>query len=87
MTCIRMPAVEVARDNIIFSLYAAKNMVTNNRMKSMNSNMEAGLMWPRLDLVLRIGESVQTKEDPDRGAIVMDKPKLVTFLSYSKCYV
>jgi hypothetical protein len=82
-----MPAVEVSRDNIIFSLYAAKNGITYNRMKSMSSNMEAGLMWPRLDIILRVGESVQTKDDPERGVIVLDKPKLVTVLNYDKKYI
>ena len=82
-----MPAVEVARDNILFSLYAAKNGITYNRMRSMSANMEAGLMWPRLDLVLRIGESFQTRDDPERGLIVMDRPKAVTALSYDKKYL
>lgn len=52
----------------------------------MSSNIDQALMWPRLDLVLRIGESVLTSEDPERGILVLEKPKMVTALSFEKTY-
>ena len=81
------PAIEVASNPIMFSLLSAKNNVTINRMRGMSSNMDQNLMWPRLDMVLRVGESIQTAEDPDRGVVVMDKPKMATIMKYEKSYV
>jgi len=82
-----LPAIEAAQQSIIFSLLAAKNVPTMNKIKTMSSNLEVGLTWPRLDMILRIGESVQSIDDPERGVIVMDKPKIVVPLSYDKIYV
>ena len=81
------PAVEAAGQNIMFSLLSAKNAITASRIRGMGSNMDKALMWPRLDLVLRIGESVLTAEDPERGVILMDRPKMVTDMTYEKAYV
>jgi len=81
------PAVEACNSPIIFSLLSAKNAITHYRMQSMSGNMEDALMWPRLDLVLRIGESIETAEDPDRGVILMDRPKAVTEMTFQKAYV
>ena len=82
-----LPAVELTQKSIIFSLFAAKNAPTMSRIKSMSSNLELALIWPRLDMVLRVGESIHSKEDPTNGVIVMDKPKMVVHLSYDKVYV
>mgnify|MGYP001032240324 CR=1 FL=1 len=82
-----LPAIEAAQQSIIFSLLAAKNVPTMSKIKTMSSNLEVGLTWPRLDMILRIGESVQSIDDPERGVIVMDKPKIVVPLSYDKIYV
>jgi hypothetical protein len=42
--------------------------------------------WSRLDVTVRVGESISTLEDPDFGIIVADKPKLVGSLSPTKLY-
>ena len=82
-----LPAVQAAHDPIIFSLLSSKNAMTSSKMKGMSSNIEGALMWPKLDMVLRIGESVLTYEDPERGVVLMDKPKMVTDMSFDKIYV
>jgi hypothetical protein len=82
-----LPAIQAAQDHIIFSLLSSKNAVTSSRMKGMSSNIDGALMWPKLDIVLRVGESVLTAEDPERGVVLLDKPKMVTDMSYDKTYV
>ena len=82
-----LPAILIANDNLLFSFLAAKNFIMSSRIKSMGSNLESALIWPRLDVVLRVGESALSAEDPERGVIVLDKPRMVTNLSYVKAYV
>ena len=68
-----LPAVQAAQDPMIFSLLSSKNAITTSRMNSMPPNIDENLMWPKLDIVLRIGESILTAEDPERGVVLMDK--------------
>lgn len=39
-----------------------------------------------MDVILRLGESIDTVEDMDLGLIVLDKPKNVAFLTMGKEY-
>lgn len=82
-----LPAIQICQDQIILSLLSAKNAVITTRMKGLTSNFDSNIAWPKMDIVLRIGESILTAEDPERGVILMDKPKMVTDMSYDKVYV
>ena len=82
-----LPAIQAAQDPIIFSLLSSKNAVTSSKMRGMSSNIDGALMWPKMDIILRVGESVLTAEDPERGVVLLDKPKMVTDMSYDKTYV
>lgn len=81
------PGIQIAQDSIMFSLLACKNVVTYSKIKSFRSGVDSTIVWPKMDIVLRVGESVLSQEDPERGVIVLDKPKMVTDLSYEKTYV
>ena len=76
-----------ANDSINFAVHTTKNGAIMSRIKVLSSNVETGLVWGRLDVVLRVGESTMTADDPERGVLVMDRPRLVTDLSYSKLYI
>jgi hypothetical protein len=82
-----LPGILICQEHVIFSLISCKNDITRTRVKAIPSNLEAALIWPRLDFILRIGESVLSVEDPERGLIALDKPRLVGPLNYSKVYV
>lgn len=82
-----LPGILICQEHVIFSLVASKSEVAKGRMKSIPSNLEPALIWPRLDAILRIGESVVSVEDPERGLIALDKPRLVGPLNYVKTYI
>lgn len=52
-----------------------------------NGVSETNEIWATYDFNVRVGESVSSRDDPDLGTIVMEKPKFVTELSYVKRYV
>ena len=80
------PGIQIAQDPLVFAFIACKNVIPNGKLKSFQfHNTKA--VWAKMDIVLRIGESVLSAEDPERGVIVLDKPKMVTEMSYEKTYV
>jgi hypothetical protein len=81
-----LPAIQVARDPIILSLLFSKSSVATSKMKQMHSAIEEFLIWPKFDITARVGESIATSEDPERGVIVLERPKMVADLSYDKVY-
>ncbi|KAJ3330868.1 hypothetical protein HDU91_003480, partial [Kappamyces sp. JEL0680] len=84
-TCI-MPAYRLCKNSAIFTSMAAKSRVLSARMKNLSSNLEDAYMWPRMDVTLRLGESIDTVEDVDEGLIVFDQPKLVGPMVLGKNY-
>ena len=48
--------------------------------------MDESEVWPAMDRVVRVGETLNSFEDPDRGKISMDKPKLIVSFSWEKKY-
>ena len=82
-----LPAIEATNDPIIFAVHTTKNDIILQRIKALSSNVETAMVWSRLDVVLRMGESTLTADDPDRGVLVLDRPRMVTDLSFSKLYV
>ncbi len=43
-------------------------------------------LWPKLDKTVRVGESINTTEDPEYGKIVIDEPSKVTAFILDKQY-
>jgi len=81
-----LPAYEMSKSPIAFTMMATRSRIVSTKMKSLSGNIEDAYMWPRMDVILRLGESVDTVEDMDLGLIVLDKPKNVAFLTMGKEY-
>ncbi|KAI8914364.1 hypothetical protein EDD86DRAFT_199168 [Gorgonomyces haynaldii] len=50
-------------------------------------NAESAFILPTLDVVLRLGESMKTRDDPDIGNICLGKPKLISNFINGKLYL
>jgi hypothetical protein len=53
---------------------------------SISATTEAQLVWSKIDIRARVGESASTRDDPDFGSIILGKPKLVADLTWGKSY-
>lgn len=82
-----LPAINAAKDDVVFTLYAAKSQTAGRKMKSYKSNFKETDGWKKMELVLRIGENILTADDPERGTVVMDKPEYVTNFADGKLYL
>ena len=81
------PGVRLMGSRTYFLMMIGKRIAVGANADGLWSNMESAAIWPILDAVLRIGESKKTADDPDIGIIVLDKPKLVSELSWGKSYL
>lgn len=80
-----IPAIRLVSDRTYFNIMLCKNS-TGNLLRMIGSTADRTDIWPKLDMEVRVGENIQTVSDPESGEIIMDKPKLVTHLSWTKCY-
>lgn len=80
-----MPAIRLVSDKTYFNIMLCKNS-TGNLLRVIGSTADRTDIWPKLDLEVRVGENIQTVSDPEYGEIIVDKPKLVTQLSWTKYY-
>lgn len=80
------PAIRLMGSRTYFLMMIAKRIATDVPIDALRSNMESVAVWPTLDCILRVGEAKTTSDDPDIGRIVLDKPKLVSGLTYTKSY-
>jgi len=80
-----IPALRLVSDRTYFNIMLCKNS-TGNLLRMIGSTADRTDIWPKLDMEVRVGENIQTVSDPESGEIIMDKPKLVTHLSWTKCY-
>jgi hypothetical protein len=80
-----IPAIRLVADITYFNIMLCKNS-TGNLLRMIGSTADRTDIWPKLDMVVRVGENIQSVSDPDHGEIILDKPKLVTQLSWNKCY-
>ena len=55
--------------------------------EGLSAIVEKSEVWVRFDQIVRIGETVSSQDDVDMGKITMDKPKMVTKLSWDKKYI
>jgi hypothetical protein len=79
------PALRFVNDKSFFTVMMSKPSVSRY-INDITPNVEKDYMWPKMDIVLRVGESVATKNDPNEGALTIDKPKAVANLSWTKAY-
>jgi len=80
-----IPAIRLVSDRTYFNIMLCKNS-TGNLLRMIGSTADRTDIWPKLDMEVRVGENIQTIADTESGEIIMDKPKLVTNLSWTKCY-
>ena len=80
-----IPAIRLVSDRTYFNIMLCKNS-TGNLLRIIGSTADRTDIWPKLDMEVRVGENIQTVSDQDTGEIIVDKPKLVTSLSWTKCY-
>jgi hypothetical protein len=62
-------------------------MLASSVSETLNGNSDVNEIWPKLDVLMRVGETLSSRDDPDHGQIIMDKSKVVTTFSWVKKYV
>ncbi|KAJ3317763.1 hypothetical protein HDV06_001246 [Boothiomyces sp. JEL0866] len=77
------PGVRIASDRTYFTV-----MVNSTAVQSLGivPLMETDIMWNKFDIIVRVGESKQTKDDEELGKIALDLPKLVSHFTWGKSY-
>jgi hypothetical protein len=79
------PAFRLLTDNFYMTVMTAKPALSHFTAElDFNANRE--VIVNALDSTLRMGESIFTCEDPERGELVLDKPKMVSHISNDKIY-
>jgi hypothetical protein len=79
------PAVRLVKDHTYFTVMVSKQE-TSHLVSTIKPNCDKDYIWPRMDQILRIGEKLSTREDPDQGDITLDRPKFVAPLVNGKVY-
>ncbi|KAJ3321812.1 hypothetical protein HDV06_003814 [Boothiomyces sp. JEL0866] len=77
------PGIRLAHDHTFFTVMVNNTIVS---LFGINSTMDTPLVWSRFDFGVRIGEEHQTRDDPDLGHMIMDKPKFVASFTKGKAY-
>jgi hypothetical protein len=78
------PAARLIRDKSYFLTMLSRSSLLKEAETLCNAPTYA--IWHSIDVVVRVGESAQTKDDPDFGAIVLDTPKRVVQFTSGKEY-
>jgi hypothetical protein len=79
------PGVRFVEDDVYLSQMIVKSPHAS-RFLSANATMDTREMWQGFDKKIKIGESKKSQEDPEFGLLVLDKPQLVTNLTWGKLY-
>ena len=77
------PAVRILSENIYFTTLLNSSSVNNGFHELCNA--QTHMIWQSLDVIVRIGESIQTVSE-EVGHVTMDKPKLIRKLVNGKKY-
>jgi hypothetical protein len=80
-----LPSIRFVQEKQYFTLLLS-GLTTVPHFGDISPSMEKALYWSRLDIDLRVGESINTMDDPDIGHIAVDRPKKITYLSLKKEY-
>jgi hypothetical protein len=78
------PAIRAVKESVYFTTLLADSNFSDNLRGLCNAPTFA--IWQGLDIVVRVGESVESMDD-EVGHITMDKPKLVRPLTNGRRYV
>jgi len=78
------PVVRVVTDNEYFTTFIRGSTIASNLDGLSNAPKHA--IWQCLDIVVRVGESIATRDDTI-GVLTLDKPKLVRGLTNGKKYM
>jgi hypothetical protein len=81
-----IPGIRFVREKTSFMILASSPSVTPY-LAGLTATFEPNHFWPKFDMTMRVGESIHTLDDPDYGMIVIERPKMVGDLSFSKSYV
>jgi hypothetical protein len=79
------PGIRFIEDDVYLSQMVIKSPHAS-RFLSANATMDTREMWQGFDKKVKIGESKKSQEDPEFGLLVLDKPQLVTNLTWGKLY-
>ena len=79
------PAIRVTNDYTYFILMLT-GPFTATILSENKSSVVTDDIWNKFDVPVRIGETIHTKEDPEQGVIVVDRPKFVSNLVRGKKY-
>ncbi|KAJ3324754.1 hypothetical protein HDV06_006012 [Boothiomyces sp. JEL0866] len=77
------PGIRLVTDHVFFMVMINSTLVA---LFGVNATMDTPLIWTKFDFVVRVGEAIKTRDDPDLGNIIMDKPKFVTNFVKGKSY-
>jgi hypothetical protein len=80
-----LPAIRFVHEKQYFTVMLSQLMQLPF-ISEINATLEQVHYWPKLDIFMRIGESINTVDDHDFGVISIDKPKKITHLSWTKEY-
>ncbi|KAJ3256562.1 hypothetical protein HK103_005305 [Boothiomyces macroporosus] len=78
------PGVRFVKSPTYFTvLVASSNSVARSNCFG---NAPEHVIWQGTDIVLRLGEQAATRADPELGHIVIDRPRMVSYLQHGKWY-
>jgi hypothetical protein len=81
-----IPAIRFVREKALFAVMTSSASLSQY-LNDLTATYETGHFWPKYDFTMRVGESITTLDDPDYGTIVIDRPKMVGDLSFTKLYL
>ncbi|KAJ3259321.1 hypothetical protein HK103_002519 [Boothiomyces macroporosus] len=77
------PGIRLVTDHVFFMVMTNSTLVA---LFGVNPTMDTPLIWTKFDFIVRVGEAIKTRDDPDLGHTIMDKPKFVTNFVKGKSY-
>ncbi|KAJ3273630.1 hypothetical protein HDV01_004239 [Terramyces sp. JEL0728] len=78
------PGVRFVKSPTYFTvLVASSNSIARS---TCFGNAPEHVIWQGTDIVLRLGEQAATRADPELGHIVIDRPRMVSYLQHGKWY-
>lgn len=82
----QFPGVRLASERSFFVLMLSK-MQMGEVLRSLSGNSDTEANWVKIDRIVRLGESVNSSEDAEKGEMMLATPKLVVAFSPLKRYV
>ncbi|KAJ3320458.1 hypothetical protein HDV06_005281 [Boothiomyces sp. JEL0866] len=78
------PGVRFVKSPTYFTvLVASSNSIARSNCFG---NAPEHVIWQGTDIILRLGEQAATRADPELGHIVIDRPRMVSYLQHGKWY-